>query len=304
MPFKLFGRKFAGSRKSAYCRLVAERLEDRVLLAVTKTDIVFLYDESGSGQDLLVKDWVRAAIPALQTSLALSNIDATYGLIGFGETDRFAHSQIVNTSVGVTNPAALFGSAGQLDQAMVNLRNVGGDEDGWDAIDHALAEYNFRDGAVVNVVLVQNDEGRANFNRALTRDAVLAALKSKNVVFNALVVGEEIGSTGIHVPLFDLAPYESTPGAFTDRWVVGVDADATDSSADGQHDYYLIQSGTVQSVAPDATKPATQAEALQVSFNGSNTGPSGMVGTGKSVLIGQNISGGSGRDGRMLALAA
>jgi hypothetical protein len=76
--------------------------------------------------------------------------------------------------------------------------------------------------------------------------------------------------------------------------VLGVEADAADNSADGQHDYYLTETGTTQTVAPEATKPATQADALQVSFNGSNTGASGMVASGKSVLIARNIPGGIG----------
>jgi hypothetical protein len=71
-----------------------------------------------------------------------------------------------------------------LGQAIVNLESDGSREDGWDAIDHAIAEYDIRDGAVPVYVLVQNDEGRlgdpnfSHINATLTRDGILAALKS------------------------------------------------------------------------------------------------------------------------------
>src|SRR3989304_3734301 len=73
--------------------------------------------------------------------------------------------------------------------AIAYLEGTGGDgEDGWDAIDHAVAEYDFRPGAVPVFVLVQNDQGRIagsgfdGVNNTLIHDGILAALKSKNAL--------------------------------------------------------------------------------------------------------------------------
>lgn len=41
-------------------------------------------------------------------------------------------------------------------------------EDGWCPLEHAIAEYEFRDGAVPVLVLVQNEEGRIPLKEALT----------------------------------------------------------------------------------------------------------------------------------------
>lgn len=313
--------------KSRHRRMHVEHLESRHMLAGIKADVVFLVDESQSDVGSATKNWLRAAVTgdldangvsdvqSLSEKLATSGIDdVRYGLVGFGELNRLAHSQLLepgNTQSLLANPNQL--TTAQLNAVFNGLSEVGGQEDGWDAMEHAIAEYNVRDGAVPIYVLLQNDEGRAGNdnsfgnNRTLVHDGVLAALRSKNAILNTLVVGERTGSTGAFdwKPLFDMTPYEASAGAFTNRRVLGVEADATDNTADGYHDYYLIQTNTSgQAVAPDATKPATESDAIQVSFDGSNTGATGMVGTGKSVLIGQNISGGIGGVHPALALAA
>ena len=132
-------------------------------------------------------------------------------------------------------------------------------------------------------MLVQNEEGRfpSDVNNTLTHEGILAALKSKNVTLHSLVVGGG-------APLFDLSPYEITPGDFDDISILGVEAS---KSGNGQHDYHAFDTAT--STVP-STLPATQADSLQISFNGSNTGATGMVGSGKSILIGTTISGGIG----------
>ena len=197
----------------------------------------------------------------------------------------FAHSHIVNNNAGTTDPAALFGTEVQFSSAVTHLTAEGGNEDGWDAIEHAIAEYDFRDDAVPVFVLLQGQEGRVNdLNRTLSHDGVLAALESKNVIFNSMIVG----SGGA---VFDLSPYALTSGDFVNQRVLGVEVDSADASSDGQHDYYLINQNTGALVA---SKPQTKTEAVQVSYNGSNTSESGMVDTGKSILIGQNIAGGIG----------
>jgi hypothetical protein len=228
----------------------------------------------------------------LDASLAANGVNARYGLVGFGELGRFSHSQLVDPDTGKTNNARLFGTAADMVTAFDNLAVTGSIEDGWDAIDHAIAEYDFDDGVVPVFVLVQNDEGRFSLNTTLTHDGVLAALQSKNVILNTLTVGKRIGTDSTGAPnewarLFDMSPH----GLHTDLRVLGVEADSTDASPDGQHEYHSIDDGTTSGTQEEA---ATTAEAIQVSFNGSNTGATGMVGSGKSVLIGRNISGGIG----------
>ena len=271
-----------------------EFLEDRRMLS-TMADIVFLVDESGNFGETDYQDWLLAmvsGINGLDATLRNTNgIDARYGLVGFGEGilqsghTVFGHSQVVNTSVSTTDPAALFGTATQLQLAIDQLAMTGGSEDGWDALEHAIAEYPFREGAVPVFVLVQGQEGRVLLNNTLKRDGIFAALTSKNVVLNSMVVGP------INVPLFSLAPYELASGDFDNRRVLGVEADQADAKVDGQHDYHLINETTGVTIM---TKPQTQVDALQVSYNASNTGATGLVGSGKSVLLGRNISGGIG----------
>ena len=229
---------------------------------------------------------------ALQASFgpAGKDIDVRYGLVGFGELvdgsghTTYAHSQIVNTDVSPGDPAALFGTTAQLTTAVGHLSTSGGYEDGWDAIEHAIAEYEFRIDAVPVFVLLQAQEGRVRVNSTLTHDGILAALESKNVILNALVVDDSAA-------LFDLVPYAITAGDFNNRVILGVEADTADALKDGQHGYYLVDQTTGSLIT---NKPQTHSDALQVSFNGSNTSQSGMIDTGRSILVGQNITGGIG----------
>ena len=52
MPFKFFRNASVRRRNLRFRHLSFERLEDRRVLSATKADIVLLYDESGSGDDL------------------------------------------------------------------------------------------------------------------------------------------------------------------------------------------------------------------------------------------------------------
>jgi len=271
-------------------RLRFEMLDDRRMLS-TMADIVFLVDASGSESDFPAIDWLHSIVADLDNSLRAANdINVRYGLVGFGQTDRFAHSQVAdfNPAPGKTVFGRLWSENDHLNDiqsAMVNLENAvgGGNEDGWDAIDHAIAEYDFRPGAVPVFVLVQNDEGRIagsgfdGVNNTLIHDGILAALKSKNVLLNTLTVGSAGG--GGTQPIFDLAPY----GLSSDVRILGVEADAVDSLRDGMHNYHAFNTAT-DSIP--TSLPATTADTLQISHNGSNTGATGMVASGKSVLIG------------------
>ena len=55
----------------------------------------------------------------------------------------------------------------------------GGKEDGWDAIEHVTAEYDFREGAVPVIVILQNEEGRIPLNDTQTRDGVFACARKQ-----------------------------------------------------------------------------------------------------------------------------
>lgn len=318
-PFKRSRRSCTNLQRR---RLRLEHLETRRVLAPL-VDVVFLVDESTSTlapgtNKSLSHVWLEGLVDRLDdtsfaSSLASKGItDVRYGLVGFSDTleeppgsgifrERFAHSQVVNDqNFNPSNPStfagALFGTASQMvgsDKAIERLDEDGRDsEDGWDAIEHALAEYNFRNGAVPVFVLVQNEEGRVPLNDTLTRDGIFAALGSKNIILNSLVVGENQPNDPAGDPpdaLFNLAPYGLSP----DLRILGVEADvaASDFLPDGQHSFYSIDMNPVNGVS---TPVATTSHALQVSYNGSNTGATGLVANGKSVLIGRNLAGGIG----------
>jgi len=279
------------TRQDRSRRLNLESLEDRCMLTVM-ADVVFLFDASGSAGYTPAKDWFGSIINQLDSTLRNANdIDVRYGLAAFGQDyqdgpSRFAHSQVVGSDAGSVFDRLFSDGADHitdLQTAVGNLDVRGGNEDGWDAIDHAIAEYDFRPGAVPVFVLVQNDEGRIagsgfdGVNNTLIHDGILAALKSKNVLLNTLTVGSAGG--GGTQPIFDLAPY----GLSSDVRILGVEADAVDSLRDGMHNYHAFNTAT-DSIP--TSLPATTADTLQISHNGSNTGATGMVASGKSVLIG------------------
>ncbi len=89
-------------------------------------------------------------------------------------------------------------------------------------------------------------------------------------------------------PIFDLAAY----GLQEDIYVLGVEADSADGGRDRTHDFHWFDTDTINTTTD--VPVATTADAPQISYNGSNTGATGMVGSGKSILIGQAISGGIG----------
>jgi hypothetical protein len=207
-------------------RLSFEILEDKRMLA--SADIVFLVDESESETGSPTQEWLKSIVDDLDASLRTARgIDVRFGLVGFGEAfvpTRYAHSQVVDWSPvgGKTVFQRLFSEGNHvtdLQTAIDGLSEDGGYEDGWDAIDHALAEYSFRSGAVPIVVLVQNQEGRTDLNQSLTREGILAALQSKGVILNAMTIGSDVTAT-IPSPVFDLSKY----GASSTIRVLGVES--------------------------------------------------------------------------------
>ncbi len=163
------------------------------------------------------------------------------------------------------------------------------------------------------IVLVQGDQGRTVLNDTLTHSGVLSALRSKNVRLNSIIAGPLLAD-GVTVtgdpgeplgtkpgfggaefdwaPVFDLVPY----GLDDDIYVLGVESDVSqdDFLPDGQHVYHAFDT---DAHSVPGTLPTTESDALQISYNGSNTGASGLVGSGKSILIGEKFPGGIGGGG-------
>jgi hypothetical protein len=169
-------------------KLRLEALEDRRVLSAA-TDIIFLFDESASGVNSPLPDWIAEVAQELTLQIGLSDADARFGLVGFGEDQiqQYAHSHLIDTN-NDSNGDSLFGTAAQFSITAAAINDsLGGTEDGWDAIEHAIAEYNFREGAAVVFVLIQNGTGRNYLNTTLTNTGVLAALESYNVSLVSVV---------------------------------------------------------------------------------------------------------------------
>lgn len=183
-----------GSKADQRCSLSRlprfEALEDRRMLAA-EADILFLVDKSNStGEEF---PWIAdlvSRVEGLDNYLRdpAQDIDPRYGLVGFGN-DGIAdlgnsHLLDVNDSNGDSD--MLFGDASQLAAVVANLNKFGGDEDAWDGIEHALQEYEFRDGAAVIFVMFRRADGGQNptelgndpVNDTLIRDGIFAAMES------------------------------------------------------------------------------------------------------------------------------
>jgi hypothetical protein len=162
-----------------------------------KADIVILVDQSGSSQRQ-EQDWLARMVLRLDAELAMQGVASNrYGLIGFGHSpfsSHFAFSHLLNSN--------LTESVVGLSQRVNTVHLSGGDEDAWEALEHAVAEYDFRTGAAVNFILV-TDEDRDIKNPSLTSDdvsgtpeneslaptAILPVIKSRNAVVTAVLAG-------------------------------------------------------------------------------------------------------------------
>ncbi len=165
-----------------------EPLEDRSMLSGA-TDIVFLFDESQSTGSIQ-QDWLSSAVVNVDASLAAAGVtNRRYGLVGFGDaSNEFAHTHLVDPTDTNQDGEKFFGSAAQLATATSKLKADGLHEDGWDAIEHTVAEYNFNPGAAVMFVLIQNTDGRWRDNLvSWTREGILETLKSQNVTLCSIV---------------------------------------------------------------------------------------------------------------------
>lgn len=141
----------------------------------TKSNVIFLVDESGSmsGEQAFLENTV---IDELDSGLAAAGVtDRKYGVVGYGSS-TVAPRQLGS---GLLNAADTKTELGNL---LIN----GFTEDGYAAIDFALANFSFTSGAAVNFVLV-TDEDRDNTNNALTFSSIQTALTDRNILLNAIV---------------------------------------------------------------------------------------------------------------------
>lgn len=292
-------------------RLKFESVEERRMLTAM-ADVVFLVDESATDTNTGTQAWLSTIIDELDTAFAADSINVKYGLVGFGDGSQsspdFAHSHLLGPSGSkqqFTTDYAFLASAISTDLVDTGVENS---EDGWDSLEHAIAEYDIREGAVPIFVLVQGDQGRTYLNDTLTHDGVWRALESKDAVLNSVIAGgllfdgvpatgtidEPIDEPGVDLSwarIFDLTAYETTVGDFTDIYVLGVESDAADGVNDRQHDF--VSFDIVNHTTPTAL-PTTTSDTLQVSFNGSGTGTTGLVGSRKSLVISEQLQGGIG----------
>jgi RHS repeat-associated protein len=142
-------------------------------------DVVVLVDESGSMTE--EQDWVEELVGPLEAHLDSNGIGSgtvpnRYGVMGYDW-----HTRAINVGTGLMGSHLDFPAAAR----QLDLRG-GGSEDGWVAVQYAMAQYPFRNGVAHNIILV-TDEGRSNNDNAVTYDTVLASLREKKALLNAVV---------------------------------------------------------------------------------------------------------------------
>ena len=142
-------------------------------------DVVLVVAESGSMTE--EQDWVEELAGPLEAHLNSNGIgnDAVpnrYGVMGYDW-----HTRAINVGSSWMGSYLQFPAAAR----QLDLRG-GGSEDGWVAVQFAATQYPLRDGVAHNIILV-TDEGRSNNNSAVTYDTVLANLRAKNALLNAVV---------------------------------------------------------------------------------------------------------------------
>lgn len=149
---------------------------------ISAADVVFMVDlsTSMSGEHT----WISSMVSSLESQLISAGVGAgvepnRYALVGFGASDAGepGHTILVGGSV--------FGSSTDMSTSAAALTVSGGTEDGWDAINFALA-LPYRDGAAKNLILV-TDEDRDNINPGLSFNGLLSGMVNNNFMLNAVL---------------------------------------------------------------------------------------------------------------------
>ena len=167
--------------------------------ATSRADIVFMVDESSSME--FAHDWLASIIDEFDAGLVQQGFtDVHYGLVGFGKSDPWPYSFIID--VALPGNESLFGDADQLVVAMGSLSaNSGRYEDGYEAIDFVLTDYEFRTDAVVALVLVTDEDRDAlalngdgspkiGYSDVITSLARNASTVTDDITLNVVISGE------------------------------------------------------------------------------------------------------------------
>lgn len=135
-------------------------------------DVIFVVDESGSmaGEQA----WLGDIISTLDDSLVAAGLVGNrYGLVGY-----------VNQGRMLPTDGEPWMSAAEFSTATDELRtNRGPNEDGYLGIDYAIQNYEFRDTAARNIVLV-TDEERSIVDEGLTFASISEQLRVEEIVFS------------------------------------------------------------------------------------------------------------------------
>ena len=149
--------------------------------AYIPADILWLVDTSGSMSGDITE--VKNRIEDFNTAMVNAGIDANYGLVEFGGQSGNGYTS--GTAVlyqDITDYATFVAAGGAFDKTSAS---GGGTEEGSYAALVGLNNATFRPGAVINVILItdeDDDSALADFN------AADAALTSRNALFNFIGV--------------------------------------------------------------------------------------------------------------------
>jgi len=154
--------------------------------AAVTTDVVLVVDESCSMSGL--HSWLNGMVTSLETELLSNGItNNRYALVGFGTDNRGSLSTLAyQHDVG----GGAWGTAGELNTALGGISISGNFEDGWQALDWTLNNYSFREEAVLNLILVTNedrDSSDSYTGNSLSYGGILNELTSQNALLNCVV---------------------------------------------------------------------------------------------------------------------
>ncbi|MBI1249378.1 tandem-95 repeat protein [bacterium] len=153
-------------------------------------DILFVVDESTSMEG--EHAWLRQIVTQLDNTLNQRGIENNrYGLIGFGSsyTEFQEESDVRFFTVG----NGLFGNAAEFQTAAEGLVTHGMTEDGYDAIERALAQYPLRENAARHIILI-TDEDRDPYDPAANFSNTLAQLIGSDIELTT-VADVQVGTT-------------------------------------------------------------------------------------------------------------
>lgn len=185
-------------------------------------DICFLIDTSASMTDDINE--VKARIVDFNTAMVNAGIDAQYCLVEFGGTSgNGATSGTATLFVDVTD-FTTFNTPGPAPSFSQTSASGGGIEEGSTAVIEALSQATFRQGSVINLILLtdeDDDSAVGDFNQANTD------LGTKNALFNYIGV-PGVGNTDARYGVlaanhggsaFSIVSFRANPGPFFNNFI-------------------------------------------------------------------------------------